>query len=273
MQTETIKQGHLSKRFAFTTMQLAQQGAGDPAPLLGPGETRWFLARPQLVYRLREVTLLGAEKGKAASADHPLIFSEVRAADPRAPGLETHRIIPVGKGGSKIEMPEPVTYGVAESILCAVHNPSKKSWRASLTCSGDAAETMDNVHSQLPLGALACELGVPQTHFVVQPSRKRGVGKQSFEMMSPYCCRPRRLWIRSDSQLDLLVEDIKVGNRSQLVSADPLPVESFDGIGLSLDTVAIAQSFSLHFINRSKKPRWVEIEVEADVVTFDATAN
>lgn len=67
--------------------------------------------------------------------------------------------------------------------------------------------------------------------------------------------RPERIVIASSIAADFTVADIKIGNKSQLVSSGPIPAEAFAqtafGVEMMMDTCDISQDFILEVTNTS----------------------
>lgn len=67
--------------------------------------------------------------------------------------------------------------------------------------------------------------------------------------------RPDRLTISSAIASDFLINDIKIGRSSQLISSDALPADTFSnlsvGVGLKMDTAQISQDITLSVTNVS----------------------
>ena len=82
--------------------------------------------------------------------------------------------------------------------------------------------------------------------------------------MSPSVYRPHSLRIRSDSKMDVVLLDVRCGNRIQLpVGEESLPVEMFaDGYEIAMDTLVPNTTMQLSFQNQhATEDRYVEIDV------------
>ena len=114
------------------------------------------------------------------------------------------------------------------------------------------------------------------TRIAASPSSTRpapGEGRLWIVMRSPFLARICKVDIRSDSKLDLMLEDIRISNRSQLASSTSFPIEALENVELSFDTVRIAQDISILLRNLSDEPRKVEIDLEAFLVDPSPGAN
>jgi len=85
-----------------------------------------------------------------------------------------------------------------------------------------------------------------------------GGGTATASVQPQILYRAERLIIPSSIAVGVLINDIKVGNRSQLAAANPMPAEAFTekgwGVDMTLDTADVSQFLSLLLLNTTGAP-------------------
>jgi hypothetical protein len=160
----------------------------------------------------------------------------------------------------------------AEVLLARVHNPSD---RAVLVHPVIVATSVGGVGG--PMGGDGANIAAMDRAILVEqtgaPTVLAGGQSECIYEEAPFKCRPRILRIDTDSQFDILVNDLKIGNRSQLVDNLPVPVELFKGQGFDLGPyVALAEPFQdigLYFTNLHKFDARRILKIELDVEVYD----
>jgi hypothetical protein len=146
----------------------------------------------------------------------------------------------------------------AEAIVVRVENPTDTAWDARVVVTGEWS--LDGSH----LGETLIGLRPRRDESNSRRLRVPAGGSTNASLQFPWACSPRRITMRSDSQLDVVMQSAQVCNVS-LFMGGAIPVEVFDG-GLDIKTVnatpANRMTVSLH--NSGDSDRYVEIDVDVD---------
>jgi len=147
----------------------------------------------------------------------------------------------------------------AEIITVRVDNPTDTPWDARVVLLGEGSIGQSHVEETV--------LGLRPQRDASGTRRLRVAarGSLSSTLQFPWMCTPRRLTMRSDSQLDVVVAAVQVANVSLFMGA-PIPVEVFDG-GLEFRTINVtpANRMTVSLFNSGDTDRYVEIDVDVDV--------
>jgi hypothetical protein len=93
-----------------------------------------------------------------------------------------------------------------------------------------------------------------------------------FDLLPPCYCHARKLTIRSDSKLDLLLTYMALSNVA-VTTAGEAPVDFFrDGVAIRMPPWHPSFKLNVALTNVSSEPRWAEIDVGADPIATPTTA-
>ncbi len=241
------------RRFVLERMEYKEAPA-----IVPPGELRTFVVRPQIPFAPEEMAIVAASaEGERLPRSCPVRLREMRLSD---------HVIDFGTEafGPKIDLkPKKMReVMVAEDLACVVENTSKEPVLVKIAHAGRPRGSQGMYH-----------LGTAPTHisksrrFVIPP----GQGAVDLIWRARTACRITRIWMKSDSQCDVDLVDIKVGNRSQLANSTSIPIEAYqDGMEVSLDPLRVQMDLAFVMENTSQVERHIEFEVEADVADYDA---
>ena len=85
-----------------------------------------------------------------------------------------------------------------------------------------------------------------------------GLGTVAVTSQPQVIFRPDRIIVPSSIASDFLINDIKVGQKSQFISSDPVPAVTFQetafGVRLMMDTAQISQDVTMNVTNTSGGP-------------------
>jgi hypothetical protein len=234
---------------------------GEHPVLMEPGATMVFRARPYTLFQPSAIRLL-----VPPGDPNPLELLDVSYADPSAPEGQcyvSHKAPPDGGGFSLAAMRGHVMH-TAEVFLARVHNPSKQAVlvrpvliAADVGGHGANVVAMDRA---IPLA--------PSTEPIVIAGDQWAVACEE----APFKCRPRILRIDSDSKFDVLVRDLKVGNRGQITNGSSIPIELFkDGfdLGSGVSLAEPYQDIAVTFMNAHKFDARRIFKIELDVEVYD----
>ena len=240
------------RRFALERMEYKEAPA-----IVPPGELRTFVVRPQIHFAPEEMVIVAASADGQRLPSCPVRLREMRLSD---------HVVDFGTEafGPKIDLkPKKMReVMVAEDLACVVENTSKEPVLVKIAHTGRPRGSQEMYH-----------LGTAPTHisktrrFVIPPQQ----GAIDLVWRARTACRITRIWMKSDSQCDVDLIDIKVGNRSQLANSTSIPVEAYqDGMEVSLSPLRVQMDLAFIMENTSKVERHVEFEVEADIADYDA---
>jgi len=246
----------------FLTATEYESLGGRNCPLLiEAGGTMTVTAMPHAFFQPKEVRLLVPDSFKP----NPLEVLDVCFADPEAPGDDVYSTRAVNKSGDivSLDVMRGHVVHVVEVVLIRVHNPSSHAvpFRPVLVASAVGVDGA-NFYGMEPAMP-------PPPHEPIRlaPSESLVV----IETM-PFRCRPRILQIVTDSNFDVIVDEIKIGNRSQFTGLSSVPVELFrDGYDLGANTASAEarQNFALNFTNTDKTNNRFIHKIALEVEVFE----
>ena len=217
-----------------------------------------FRSQPDMVLTLREVHVSGETPDRTGALKATALLLQ----DPS--NFERMERTPIVHG--KIERACEVH--PAERFYVQVDNTSDTPARARVAVVGGYLMTLPGgrTHREdLILGLMPSPDVTKSRRFVVPP--RAGI---SMTMSPPITCRPRKFTMRSNSELDLEVVEIRVSNVC-VTGAEPVAVDLFHS-GIELRSVAMtaANRMTIGVCNRGDHERYIEVEVDVERVEASA---
>lgn len=258
--------GCYTSRMTIKRVQVEQYSLSEKdSALIEAGQRQEFQARPQIVYRPDELTVV---------CDRPedLILRSLRIAD-REHVFDTR----LDKSGRVVlaAMTERVLV-VSERLWAVIENVGREPVaHVAPVFFGSSAETSDHT----PLLAKAVGVGTKTRRFAIEPASQieakyKAKETKTYDDPAAFgCCvvhwsalwggRVAKLQLVTDAQWDLHLANVQVGNKSQFIDANALPVELFREMrAISMEPMPVEQWASFWFRNDSETTRHVEIQLE-----------
>jgi hypothetical protein len=228
--------------------------------VIPPGERMFFVGRPQVVECVpQRFDLFVTEQSTPGGAwDRHVKGQTMRVHEFRYGS----RVVKCDKDtvGPRVDLKSfgvrPVR--ICESIGAVVENTTSRPLhvRAAFLMQGEEAKPYI-------LGALAYSARTTR-RLRVPPSN---AGLIDVVWRSDRACLIKRIWLHPERKdmSDLVIVDIKVGNRSQLANSAAVPMEMFsDGLAVQFDPVNFHEvAFVVE--NLTNEERFFEVEIEAEV--------
>lgn len=263
---KTLTFGHIHPIVRHPTPEQLETISSTRPMLIEPGAVVPVFVRNYQLFQPREIRLM-----VPAGEDNPLRVVSVSYADPTMPEGNCYRTVRIEPGKDGIFSMDPMrghVLGVAEVLVVHVHNPSKATVRCRPVLI--ATTVMDAGASVTGLGrAIEVPLSFPPVS--IAPERQVTIMEEA-----PFKCRPRILRIETDpepektSSFDLLLDDIKVGNRSHVLTAVPIELfkKGFD-LGPSMVIAEPYQDIGIRIVNTHPLVEHRILRVELDVEVYD----
>jgi len=249
----------IKRQLKFGAIHPVAQQRDPDAPFVTPIEprsSRIFLAQPMGLFQPAELRLL-------SSTDAPLRVTRAFVADPESPDGECYRTVTIDRNGPvvSLEALKDHVVGIAECFALEVVNDS-----AAVALVEPVLIAKDVAYGS---NIMAMQVGMPtprkQRREIIRGST--GLSWVNVTERAPFMCRPRKLTVRSDSEFDVKLCEIKFGNRSQFINCDQIAVELFkDGfdLGAKMECASAWQDIAVCFRNLGPHDRWVEVEFEVE---------
>jgi hypothetical protein len=232
----------------------------DRSETLRAGKRKLFGARPFAVFRPESLQIVAFE-GSERLAKVPVRLREIRAGGQVLACDE----VPAEDGLIDLRGKNLPPVHIAADLCVVLESTSDRDLSVSAIVHGaeldgeirDVSATASHMLGLSPWGS---------EHMVSRHEIPVGAGSTEVCWRSPWIMRPTWVRIRSDSQNDVKLVDVRVGNRSQGISSTDLPVEAFArGLRMQMETLCVAQELNFRFESKADAPRWVEIEFEGYV--------
>jgi hypothetical protein len=222
-----------------------------PSPIIPPGERVLYRFTAQIsTFRPARVHLLTLVRDRECP---------VRLVGLAQHGQPIHKTIE----GPVCNVSFLKTMGVAQTLDLSVENRWTQPALVRVVVEGRCHEHTSHESESLtifPAEPASPTRSLGRRHII--PAR----GSKTILCRFERACRPTRVRILSDSQLDVRLSQVRVGNRMQLGVGEGVPVEMYarEGREVECDAIAHAQDFRWDFENESpEEDRFVEIEVDA----------